>query len=328
MASNKTVIKSLITFIVAATVCWTAFALFIGSLGQKGPLEEPVSVIIPKGASVGAIAKQLQDAGVINSPLKFRIGVRATFADRTLQAGEYSFDPGISIREAITKISGGDVLHRTVTLPEGLTVAEVTQRLMTTDGLFGPPLAFDEGALLPDTYAFRYGDKVTEMMRRMAVAMTDTVNAAWELRAPDLPLENPHDLLVLASIVEKETARDEERDIVASVYVNRLKKGMKLQADPTVIYGASGYTGDITNAHLKEDHAYNTYVHKGLPPGPICNPGRASIQAAAQPAQTEYLFFVADGNGGHLFAKTYEEHRKNVQDFLRKQKELLKNAEK
>lgn len=322
--SPKTLTKLLIVTILVLGVIWTGVGLFFGSLGKPGPLAAPVAVIIPKGASVAYIGDILAEAGVIESPFKFRLAVRMSFADRTLQAGEYSFEPAINMREAIKKITGGDILHRTVTLPEGLTVSEITERLLATDGLYGPPLAFDEGALLPDTYAFEYGDKVTEVMRRMSSAMTTAVEQTWAERAADLPINSPQELLVLASIIEKETARDDERTTVASVFVNRLKKGMKLQADPTVIYGANNYAGDITNAHLKEDHAYNTYVHKGLPPGPICNPGRASIVAAANPAETDYLFFVADGKGGHIFAKTYDEHRKNVQNFLKIQKELAK----
>ena len=322
--SPKTLTKLLIVTILVLGVIWTGVGLFFGSLGKPGPLAEPAVVIVPKGASVARIGDILAEAGVIESPFKFRLAVRMSFADRTMQAGEYSFEPAINMREAIKKITGGDILHRTVTLPEGLTVAEITERLLATDGLYGPPLAFDEGALLPDTYAFEYGDKVTEVMRRMSSAMTTAVEQSWAERAADLPINSPQELLVLASIIEKETARDDERTTVASVFVNRLKKGMKLQADPTVIYGANNYAGDITNAHLKEDHAYNTYVHKGLPPGPICNPGRASIVAAANPAETDYLFFVADGKGGHVFAKTYDEHRKNVQNFLKMQKELAK----
>jgi UPF0755 protein len=324
--NGKLLVKALIVTIVGLSCVWIAFSLFIGSLNQKGPLQEHVSLIIPRGASVARIADMLTEAGVITQPTKFRAAVRFTFADRTLQAGEYAFEPGISMREAIKKMTGGDIMHRTVTLPEGLTVAEITARLMATDGLYGPPLAFEEGALLPDTYAFRYGDKVTDIMRRMAVAMTNTVTSAWENRAPDLPLSTPQELLILASIIEKETSRDDERTTVASVYVNRLKKGMKLQADPTVVYGASDYEGRIRTRHLREDHPYNTYVHKGLPPGPICSPGRASILAAANPAQTDYLFFVADGEGGHIFAKTYAEHRKNVQAFLEKQRQQRRQA--
>jgi UPF0755 protein len=153
-------------------------------------------------------------------------------------------------------------------------------------------------------------------MREMAKAMTKAIDEAWETRDMTLPLKDKKDLLILASIVEKETGIAEEMPIVASVFVNRLKKGMKLQADPTVIYGASNYQGDLTSAHMREPHAYNTYVNFGLPPGPIANPGKLAIQASARPAKTDYLFFVADGKGGHLFARTYKEHQANVRQFL------------
>lgn len=318
--TGQNLMKLIIVFMLGVAAVWGGFTYWMQSLHAKGSLQNEVVVIIEKGDSTNRIAEKLLYAGVIDSPFVFRLAARASFADRIVKAGEYHFEPQISIRGVLKKITGGEVVQRKITIPEGLTYQQIRQILLNEEGLSGPPLEFAEGALLPETYDYRWNDKRTELMRRMADAMTETVNAAWQTRHQRLPLQTPEELLILASIVEKETRIPAEYPLVAGVYVNRLKKNMRLQSDPTVIYGASNYNGDITYAHLKEEHAYNTYVHKGLPPSPIANPGKAAIAASAQPAETEYLFFVADERGGHVFSKTYAEHKINVAKMLARQK--------
>lgn len=318
---SQRVMKSIIIVMLAIAAVWGGFTYWMQSLHAKGPLQEPAVMMIHPGQSTKAIASNLHEQGIINSEFVFRLAARASLSDRIIKAGEYHFAPHISVRDILKKITGGDVIERKITIPEGLTFQQVRDILMNEEGLSGPPLEFAEGALLPETYNYRWNAKRTDIMRRMAAAMNDAVETAWENRAADLPLESPEDLLNLASIVEKETSVAEEYPIVASVYINRLKKGMRLQSDPTVIYGAKDYNGDITWAHLKEDQPYNTYVHNGLPPTPIANPGRAAIMATANPAETDYLFFVADGSGGHKFSVTYEEHKEGVQQLLALQRE-------
>lgn len=324
--TGQRLMKIIITLMLVIAAISGGFTYWMQSLKAKGPLVEPAVVIIEKGESTKSIADALYKAGVIDSTLMFRLGARASLADRIFKAGEYHFEPQISIRGVIKKITGGDVVQRKITIPEGLSYHEIRDLLLAEEGLSGPPLEFEEGALLPETYDYRWNDKRTDLMRRMARAMTDVVTQAWDNRDPSVPLKSPAELLTLASIIEKETALPAEYPMVASVYVNRLNKGMRLQSDPTVIYGASNYQGDITNAHLKENQPYNTYVHKGLPPTPITNPGRGAIMAAAHPAQTDYLYFVADGYGGHVFSKTYEEHKVNVANMLARQRAQAKGS--
>lgn len=313
---KKRVGRFLVGVIALLAIVWGGLCVWMMSFNEPGPLQESRTVIVPKGSSTKSIGTMLEQEGVVSSQMEFVLASRLSFAQQVLKAGEYTFTPQMSLQQVIQKLSGGDVVHRSITIPEGLTVKQVRAMIEADDGMTGPPLNFDEGALLPETYTFEYGTKRAEVMRNMAKAMTTAVDTAWANRDMTLPLKDEKDLLTLASIVEKETGLAEEMPIVASVYVNRLKKGMKLQADPTVIYGASNYDGNLTSAHMKEKQPYNTYVNFGLPPGPIANPGLLAIQASARPAQTDYLFFVADGKGGHLFGRTYPEHQANVRKFM------------
>ena len=308
--------RVLVVGIALLAASWFGVCVWVMSFNEPGPLQETKTVMVPRGSSTRSIGTLLAREGVVNSELEFIVASKLSFAQNVLKAGEYTFTPAMSVQQVIQKLSGGDVIHRSLTIPEGLTVKQVRAMVEADKGLSGPPLNFEEGALLPETYRFEYGTKRADIMREMAKAMTKAVDEAWATRDMSLPLKDKNDLLTLASIVEKETGIAEEMPIVASVYINRLNKGMKLQADPTVIYGASGYEGNLTKAHMSEPHAYNTYVNYGLPPGPIANPGKLAIQASARPAKTDYLFFVADGKGGHLFGKTYKEHQANVRQFL------------
>jgi UPF0755 protein len=320
-AVGATVVLVLVIGAACVGAAWWAFEQY----RRPGPLVAESTVVIPKGADVSAIAARLADAGIIADPLIFRLGARFDEADERLRAGEYAFVPGISAREVVAKLTEGQTVVRRLTIPEGLSAAEVVALIAAADGLEGEvgPIPA-EGSLLPETYYISYGDSRADLIRRMAEAMDTTLAELWEDRAPDLPLETPEEALILASIVEKETAVPEERPRVAAVFVNRLRKGMLLQSDPTVAYGlaleAGPATRPLTFADLKKPTPYNTYLIEGLPPGPIANPGRAALEAALHPAETEEFYFVADGTGGHAFAQTLEEHNRNVANWRKIQK--------
>ena len=214
---------------------------------------------------------------------------------------------------------------RRLTVAEGLTTFDVLARLGATEGLKGlAPQGLGEGQLLPETYHFSYGDARADIVRRMRAAMTSAVERLWAARVPDLPLNSPAEALILASIIEKETGLAEERARVASVFINRLRAGMRLQSDPTVVYALTHGQGKLgrrlTRTDLRDQSLYNTYVHKGLPPGPIANPGIAAIAAALNPARSGDLYFVADGSGGHVFARTLAAHNRNVRRWRKLQK--------
>ena len=290
-----------------------------------GPLQEDRTVVIQRGAGVNAIAQQLAEEGVLPDPWTLRVGVRLFGEGRSLKAGEYRFAARTSAQAVLDKLISGDVVQRQLTIPEGLTSAQVVDLLAGADGLIGevaaPP---PEGSLLPETYAFTLGDSREALIQRMRTGMEAALAELWAKRAPELPLKSAEEAVTLASIVEKETGVAAERPRVAAVFVNRLKRGMPLQSDPTVIYALTGgkaaslANGEgilgrrLTRADLDADHPYNTYRIPGLPPGPIANPGRASIAAVLNPPSTNDLYFVADGTGGHAFAATLDEHNRNV----------------
>jgi UPF0755 protein len=314
--------------LIAATFLLTVAAVGAGALYSwahqrftgPGPLDDRKTLVIERGAGLEAIARQLTDAGVIRSPLIFRLGARATGQATRLKAGEYAFPAGVSPQRALRIVVSGKTIARSLTIPEGLTSHEVVALIRQAPALEGkiakvPP----EGALLPETYHYERGDSRAELLARMAQSMDRALAELWPERADDLPYDTKNAAVTLASIVEKETAVPDERALVAGVFVNRLERGMRLQSDPTVSYaltqGEEELGRPLTRADWEVEHPYNTYRISGLPPGPIANPGRAALEAAINPADTDYLYFVADGSGGHAFAKTLREHNRNVAEW-------------
>jgi UPF0755 protein len=293
--------------------------LFAGKqrFDAPGPLPEDRIVNIPHGSGIRDIADVLQRGGVIDQPWVFIGGVLVLKAREGLKAGEYQFKAHASLRDVVETIVDGKVVPHQISIPEGLTSQQIVARLLDDDVLTGNISEIpSEGSVLPDTYNFTRGVAREQMIQRMQLAQQRLLKEIWDRRAPDLPIKTPEQLVVLASLIEKETSKPEERTRVAAVFVNRLKQKMRLQSDPTIIYGLVGGKGTlgrpIMKSEIDQPTPYNTYQIDGLPPGPICNPGRASLEAAANPARTREIYFVADGSGGHLFAETYEQHQKNV----------------
>jgi UPF0755 protein len=284
-------------------------------LDQSGPLQAARSVAVPRGG-IGEVADALAREGVIAGPLPFQAAALATSGDGAIHAGELEFPAGASLRQVLHILRTAKPIQHLVTIPEGLTAQQVAALLDRTPLLEGDPAQPAEGSLLPETYAFDRGTTRAALVDRAAKAMDRALDRAWAARSPAMPLDRPRDVLILASIVERETAKAEERPRIAAVFLNRLRQGMKLQSDPTVVYGASSGAGTLdhglTRAELDRDDPYNTYRIPGLPPGPISMPGAAALRAVTQPAQSDELFFVADGTGGHVFARTQDEHLRNV----------------
>lgn len=302
----------------AALVAFAVAAFFvIDRFDGPGPLQADTVIYISPGTSMSDIARKLADDGVIDDSLTFRLGVRLMRVSRDLKAGEYLFPATVSMRGVVDILLSGKTVLRRLTLPEGVASVEAVALINAAEGLVGKLATIPaEGTLLPETYHYERGDKRDALVERMQEAMRDTLTELWDLRDQSIPLKTPEEALVLASIVEKETGVPDERPLVASVFVNRLEAGMRLQSDPTVVYALTNGTAPLGRALTRNDlqtpSDYNTYLNDGLPPGPISNPGRAAIEAVLNPAQTEYLYFVASGDGGHVFAKTLDEHNNNV----------------
>lgn len=288
-----------------------------------GPLAAARSVVIPPNTGLSRIAALLAGDGIVRSRLAFMLGAVLSGRQSALKAGEYRFPPRTSALETAALIASGKTVEHRLTIPEGLTCAEILALVKAAPALSGDTGPCPgEGELLPDTYFYRYGEKRTHLIARMRRAMAQDLAAAWAQRRPEPMIKSRRQLLILASIIEKETARPAERARIAGVFLNRLRLGMPLQSDPTVIYalsedGQKPFTGPLTHADLAVDSPYNTYRVKGLPPGPIDSPGTAALFAAARPADTADLYFVADGDGGHVFAKTLVEQNHNVAQYRR-----------
>src|SRR5215216_576105 len=303
--------------VLVAIVGGLALAIGKQRFEAPGPLDRERIVNIPRGLGIKDIADVLQREGIIDQPWVFMGGVIALKARDELKYGEYLFHRQASLRDVVDTLVEGKVIQHHVTVPEGLTSEQIVARLLENDILGGSLKEIPkEGTLLPETYRFTRGTTREQIIQRMQQTHRRAVQDAWERRASDLPLQNPEQLVVLASIIEKETGRADERSRVAAVFVNRLKQKMKLQSDPTIIYGLVGGKGTlgrpIMKSEIEQPTPYNTYVITGLPPGPIANPGRAALEAAANPSRTREIYFVADGSGGHAFSETFDQHQRNV----------------
>jgi UPF0755 protein len=310
--------NAIFTVLVAISVAGGG-ALFIGKqrFEAPGPLAEDKVVNIPRGLGIKDIADVLQREGVIDQPWVFMGGVIVLKARGELKYGEYQFTKNASLADVVDTIIENKVVQHAVTIPEGLTSEQIVARLLENPALSGQIKEIPrEGTLLPETYKFTRGMAREQIIQRMQQSHKRVLQEVWEHRVQDIPLKTPEQLVTMASIVEKETGRADERSRVAAVFMNRLKSKMRLQSDPTIIYGLTGGKGalgrPILRSEIDQHTPYNTYVIDGLPPGPIANPGRASLEAAANPARTKDLYFVADGTGGHAFAENYDQHQKNV----------------
>ena len=325
----KRVARILIIVLFAAIIC--AGGIFYWTyqdFHNPGPLETTSRLVIPKGTNLNRIAALLLKAGIIARPEIFIWGTRLSGEGRTIKAGEYDFQATMSPHQVLTTLTSGKTVLRRVTIPEGLSSFEIAALLNQTPALHGTIASSTEGSLLPETYSYTFDDTRSELMRRMNAAMRDTLHSLWKGRAPDLPFDTPEKALILASIVEKETGIGVERPRVAAVFINRLRKKMRLQSDPTVVYGIT--LGEhplgraLTRRDLETDTPYNTYRIAALPPGAICNPGKDAIAAVLNPLVSDEFYFVADGTGGHVFAKTLAEHNRNVARWRRLQKKKKK----
>src|SRR5256714_14954953 len=297
-------------------------------LEAPGPLQEDKVVNVPARAGMADIADVLHREGVIdNNRWAFIGAVLAMKARSELKPGQYSFQKSASLRDVIGTIVEGKVVQHAITIPEGLTSEQIVARLSDNDIFAGSVREIPrEGTLLPETYKFPRGTTRDQVIQRMQQTQKRVLSEIWERRNPDIPIKSPEQLVTLASIVEKETGKADERSRVAAVFTNRLRQRIKLQSDPTIIYGLVGGKGTlgrpIKRSEITQPSPYNTYVIEGLPPGPIANPGRASLEAAANPARTRDLFFVADGTGGHAFTETYDQHQKNVAKLRTMEKQI------
>ena len=306
-------------------LCALAFAAVMivqASFDRPGPLQQPTIVEIPQGGGLSTIAHRLEGAEVIGDRRLFSFLVTLSRREGALQAGEFEFPAGVSARGAMDILVDGQAIQYAITIPEGLTSTQIVALLVADDRLSGqideiPP----EGSLLPETYNFTRQTSKADILARMRLSMDEAVTEIWDQRQTETPLASPQEAVILASIIEKETGLADERPLVGSVFVNRLNRGIPLQSDPTTIYAITEGKEDLgralTRADLRIESPYNTYFIRGLPPGPIANPGKASLLAAVNPDESNFIYFVADGTGGHAFAETLEEHNRNVAAWRR-----------
>jgi len=310
-------VMTMVTLLTVAAVALVYYAF--REYQQPGPLEADTTFLVREGAGINEIGQSLERKGIISQSRIFTTVTKFLGEDQKSRHGEYEVKAHVSMMEIMDLFKSGKSIQYSLTLPEGLTVKQMFKRLAADPVLEGdlpvdlPP----EGSLRPDTYKFTRGNKRSTIVNQMKSAQQKIVDEVWEKRDKNSPLASKEELLILASIVEKETGKADERPQVASVFLNRIKKGMRLQSDPTIVYGLFGGDGkpserELTKADVVKETPYNTYEIDGLPPTPIANPGRAALEAVANPSRTDYLYFVADGTGGHAFAASLKEHNENV----------------
>ncbi len=299
---------------------------------RHGPLTTPSTFLVKPATGVADIADQLKHRGLISNASIFRLGVRVYGNDGALKAGEYEIEAGASMYDIMELLKSGKSVQYSLSIPEGLTVEQTWQRIADQEVLTGdmPKKKPPEGSLIADTQRFTRGASRQKIVNKMLTDQKELVESIWARRAPNLPLSNINEFVTLASIVEKETARGDERSRVAAVFINRLNNGMRLQSDPTIIYGIFGGKGKpadrpIYRSDIDKQTPYNTYTIKGLPPTPIANPGKASLEAVANPSKTKELYFVADGTGGHVFSTTLDEHNENVAHWRAFQRKVVED---
>lgn len=326
------VIASLFLLAILATVAAGAAGFYAyQEYTLPGPLADAKIIEIGKGKSTPEIAAQLEDEGIISDARVFSTMAYVTGNRSRLKAGEYEFARDMPMRDVLALIASGKSITYKISIPEGWTSDMAVSRVLANEVLTGevtsPP---PEGSIMPDTYVFKRGMTRQKLLDDMQAAQVKLLEEIWATRSPSLTLRTKEEAVILASIVEKETGVAEERPVIASVFLNRLQKGMRLQSDPTIIYGITGGKGKLdrplTRTDIRTPTPYNTYTIDGLPPGPIANPGRAALEAVTQPPSTEYLYFVADGSGGHAFATTLEDHNRNVADWRKKSRDTASAA--
>lgn len=309
--------NALTLLIVLGVALAGAIGYGVRAFNAEGPLSAPQTVVVARGASLERVATQLEQAGVIASATLFRLGARYQGRDGALRYGEYAVPAGASMASVLDLLVSGKVVQYSIAVAEGLTAWEVAELLRASEVLTGEIEAIpSEGSLAPDTYAVQRGDTRAEVLARMTALQQRRIEEAWAMRAEELPFETPQQMVTLASLIEKETGVAAERPLVSAVFHNRLKRGMRLQSDPTIIYGITEGQGPLgrglTRGDIQRPTAWNTYAIDGLPRTPIANPGRDALVAAVRPADSDALYFVADGSGGHAFASTLAEHNRNV----------------
>jgi UPF0755 protein len=304
--------------IVAALGLVAALFFVVQQWNGEGPAENDVTVVVSQGSTLSSAARAMEDAGAIASADRFLLFARFLGSDAPIRAGEYEIPARASASQVLEMMQSGATLQRFVTVPEGWPSVMVHDALMAATELTGEIPVPEEGSILPDSYSYTRGESRAAVVGRMQKAMEDYLAKAWEKRTPNTVAKTPEETIILAAVVEKETAKPEERRMVAGVYSNRIRQGMRLQADPTVIYPITQgrpLGRRIRRSELDAVNGYNTYAMAGLPVGPIANPGRASIDAVLNPETTSALYFVADGTGGHVFADTLEQHNANVRKW-------------
>lgn len=307
--------RSRLPFYAAAFVLLAAAAWLVGGWYASGPLKEQIEFDVGEGEGLSALADDLQAQGVIGSATVFKLRAKLLGGGTEIKAGSFLIPKRASEATVLEILKGDKVIRRLITVPEGMPSILVAERLEANKDLTGPISAPEEGSVLPDSYDWQKGEPRAAVLKRMQAAMDKTLAELWTKRTPRTVAKTPQEALILASIVEKETGKPEERRMVAGLYSNRLRKGMLLQADPTIIYPITRgkpLGRRIRQSEIQAVNGYNTYTMVGLPKGPITNPGRDSIAAVLDPAETDALFMVADGTGGHVFADTLEQHNANV----------------